>query len=452
MDRQWSRFLELAARKLNPLVFQRWFLPLRAVEFGAVGVTLTVPSEFFLQSFNERYLDFLRGELAELFGVCPKVELVVASRPLPFPPPAETMETPPAPVPIELAVAAALPEQDFHRALNQKYTFESFVVGPSNQFVHAACMAVAEMPGSNYNPLFIYGGVGLGKTHLLNAIGHRIREKRPTDKIIYLHSEQFVNEVITSIRYDKILEFQNKYRQECDVLLIDDIQFIAGKDRTQVEFFHVFNALHQRRRQIVMTSDKFPQEIPQLEERLRSRFQWGLIADIQPPEMETRVAILMKKADQDGIHLPDEIAFFLATHIKSHVRELEGCLTRLAAFASLHGRSISIELASEVLKDLIKARGELVTVEHIQRIVASYYNVKVADLKGDRRSRVISMPRQIAMYLCRKHTRASFPDIGNRFGGKDHSTVVTAFQKIEKLVESDPQLKASIENIEKNLS
>jgi len=441
MDSEWSRFLSAAERKINPREFDRWFRPLRPLKRTGSVLTLAVPNEFFLDYFSDKYLDFLRAELHDVLGFLPEIELVLASDPLfPLSPPPE--ETPPAAAPAEADA--------FHRSLNAKYTFDTFVVGPSNQFVHAACLAVAEVPGRNYNPLFIYGGVGLGKTHLLNAIGHRILQRRPDHQLIYLHSEQFVNEVITSIRYEKMEDFQNKYRSQCDVLLIDDIQFIAGKDRTQVEFFHIFNALHESRRQIVMTSDKFPQEIPGLEERLRSRFQWGLIADIQPPEMETRVAILMQKSEMDGIDLPDDVAIFLATNIKSNVRELEGSLTRLAAYASLHSRPLTVELAKEVLKDLIQARSELVTIEQIQKLVASYFNVKVTDLKGERRSRIISVPRQVAMYLCRKHTKASYPEIGDRFGGKDHSTVISAVNKIARLLKTDPHLKMSVDNIERN--
>lgn len=450
IDREWERFLELvSARMNNSGLVDRWFRPLRALQFGATAVVLTAPSEPFLDGFAKKYLDFTRSVLAELYGAAPPLSVELASRPL-FPVPLAQQQAVNLP-PIEFPRPPPTVEA-FHRNLNHKYTFDTFVVGPSNQFVHAACLAVAEVPGSNYNPLFIYGGVGLGKTHLLNAIGQRILQKNPDAKIILLHSEQFVNEVISSIRYEKMDDFHNKYRLECDVLLIDDIQFIAGKERTQVEFFHIFNSLHEKRRQIVMTSDKFPNEMHTLEERLRSRFQWGLIADIQPPEMETRVAILQKKSEMDHIELPNEVALFLATHLKSHVRELEGTLTRLHAFASLHRRPLTVDLAREVLRGLLGARTtEVVTIDHIQKVVATHYNVKVTDLKGDRRSRTISTPRQVAMYLCRKLTDASYPEIGERFG-KDHSTVVTAFQKFEKLVEVDPQLRALIDNIEKNLA
>jgi chromosomal replication initiator protein len=444
MDLHWARFLTNAEEKIHPREFERWFRPLRPLDFSPSRVTIAVPNEFFLDYFTEKYLPFLRTEIAEVLGATPEVSLVLASEPL-FP-------ASPAPSPAPASREEACPEPaEFHRSLNPKYTFETFVVGPSNQFVHAACLAIAEVPGSNYNPLFIYGGVGLGKTHLLNAVGHRILQKQPHFRVIYLHSEQFVNEVITSIRHDRMADFQNKYRFNCDVLLIDDIQFIAGKDRTQVEFFHVFNALHESHRQIVMTSDKFPQEMQGLEERLRSRFRWGLIADIQPPEMETRVAILQQKAEMDGLALPDDVALFLATNIQANVRELEGSLTRVSAYASLHNRPITIELAREVLTDLIKARTEAPSIEHIQKVVANYFNLKVSDLKGERRSRIVSGPRQLAMYLCRKHTKASFPDIGDRFGGKDHSTVITACNKVERLSKTDPKVKTDIENIEKSL-
>jgi chromosomal replication initiator protein len=442
MDLHWGRFLTNAEQKIHPREFERWFRPLRPLGLSPSAVTIAVPNEFFLDYFSEKYLDFLRAEIADVLGTTPEVSLVLSSDPL-FP-------ASPAPIPAPAREEPSFKPAEFHRSLNPRYTFETFVVGPSNQFVHAACLAIAEVPGNNYNPLFIYGGVGLGKTHLLNAVGHRILKKQPHFRVIYLHSEQFVNEVITSIRHDHMADFQNKYRFNCDVLLIDDIQFIAGKDRTQVEFFHVFNALHESRRQIVMTSDKFPQEIQGLEERLRSRFRWGLIADIQPPEMETRVAILQQKAEMDGLVLPDDVAIFLATNIHANVRELEGSLTRVSAYASLHNRPITIELTREVLTDLIKARVEPPSIDQIQKVVANYFNVKVSDLKGERRNRIVSGPRQVAMYLCRKHTKASFPDIGERFGGKDHSTVISACNKIERLLKSDVQLKSNIENLEKS--
>ncbi|KXK22569.1 MAG: chromosomal replication initiator protein DnaA, partial [Armatimonadetes bacterium OLB18] len=335
--------------------------------------------------------------------------------------------------------------------LNPKYTFDTFVVGNSNQFAHAASRAVANLPSLAYNPLFIYGGVGLGKTHLLNAVGLEIHRTQKQLKVLYVHAEHFTNELINSIRYEKMFEFRKKYRESCDVLLIDDIQFIAGKERTQEEFFHTFNYLYESRRQVVVTSDRFPKDIPQLEERLRSRFEWGLIADIQAPDTETRVAILRKKAEEDRIALPDEVAMFLATHIRNNVRELEGSLIRLSAFSSLSGNEISVEMAREILKNLIPDRSRALTIEAIQKLVADHYNVKISDLKSPRRLKVLTVPRQIAMYLCRKHVKSSFPELGMKFGGKDHSTVVHAVQKIEKLLQQDLTLRNEISSLEKIL-
>ncbi|MGH7831744.1 MAG: chromosomal replication initiator protein DnaA, partial [Candidatus Binatia bacterium] len=331
-----------------------------------------------------------------------------------------------------------------------KYNFENFVVGASNQFAHAASLAVANQPGEHYNPLFIYGVVGVGKTHLVNAIGHRILERRADLKVVYLSSESFMNELIASLRRDKMDEFKTRFRN-VDALILDDVQFIAGKERTQEEFFHTFNSLHESHKQIVLTSDKFPKEIPDLEDRLRNRFEWGLIADIQAPDMETRVAILQKKAEFEALRLPHEVAIFLASHIDSNVRELEGSLTRLGAFASLTKTEITVDLAKEVLKSTIKGNRKEVTVENIQKTICDYFNLKLGDLKSKRRTRNIALPRQVAMYLCRKYTSTSFPAIGYKFGGRDHSTVIHASKSIEKKIKEDPNMQVTIERIEKNL-
>jgi chromosomal replication initiator protein len=333
-----------------------------------------------------------------------------------------------------------------------KYSFDAFVVGPSNQLAHAASRAVAEVPAGKYNPLFIYGGVGLGKTHLVHAIGHRLRAMHPTWRVVYIKTEAFINEFITCIRNGKIDEFRQKYRERCDALLMDDIQFLAGKDRTQEEFFHTFNQLFETHKQIVLTADKYPHEIPDLEDRLRSRFQNGLIADIQPPELETRIAILRKKADSDDIALPDEVAMFLATNIKSNVRELEGLLLRVAAFASLQEQPITIEFARETLKNFLTQAAHSLTVEAVQKEVASYFNVKLADLKSPKRHQAIARPRQIAMYLARKLCKASYPELGQRFGGKDHTTVLSACRKIDQLVQTDPKTRHLVEELERHLA
>jgi chromosomal replication initiator protein len=322
-------------------------------------------------------------------------------------------------------------------SLNPKYTFEKFVVGSSNQFAHAASMGAAETPGKTYNPLFIYGGTGLGKTHLMHAIGHSIKQRNRHLRVSYITSEKFMNELINAIRYDKTDSFREKYRS-IDVLLMDDVQFFAGKERTQEEFFHTFNTLHNNQKQIVITSDCPPRDIPTLEERLHSRFEWGLIADIEPPDLETKVAILKRKADLDGIDLPDEIAIFIASKIKSNVRELEGSLVRLVAIASLRGVPISKMLAQDALKNIIDAeRPEGLTMERIARIVASHYNLTVEEMKSKNNSRAVSMPRQVAMYLCKRLTKHSFPEIGREFGGKHHTTVMHSVDKIDSLTKSD---------------
>jgi chromosomal replication initiator protein len=319
-------------------------------------------------------------------------------------------------------------------ALNQRYTFDTFVVGSCNQFAHAAALAVAESPSKTYNPLFIYGGVGLGKTHLMCAIGHLIKETDPHLRLCYISAERFMNELINAIRYDKTMNFREKYRS-IDMLLIDDIQFIAGKERTQEEFFHTFNALYDTQKQIIVSSDCPPREIPTLEERLHSRFEWGLIADIQPPDLETKVAIIRKKAEVEKLHLPDDVALFIASRIKSNIRELEGSLVRLTALSSLRGEPISLSLAQEAVKNLIEEEKRSITIEDIQKAVADYYNLRVADLKCKSNAKSIAVPRQIAMYLCKLLIKASLPEIGREFGGKHHTTVLHSINKIAGLYE-----------------
>lgn len=320
--------------------------------------------------------------------------------------------------------------------LNPKYLFETFVVGSSNQFAHAAAQAVADSPAKTYNPLYIYGGVGLGKTHLMHAVGHFIRSRNKNQKLVYISSEKFMNELINAIRYDKTLTFREKYRS-IDVLLIDDIQFIAGKERTQEEFFHTFNALYDSQKQIVISSDCAPKDIPTLEERLHSRFEWGLIADIQPPDLETKVAILRRKAELDRIDLKDDVALFIASKIKSNIRELEGSLVRLIAYSSLKKHPIDLELAQEVLRNIIDEDDSVTTIEAIQKVVAAHYGLKVSDLKSKNNSRNIALPRQVAMYLCKTLTRASLPEIGREFGGKHHTTVLHSINKISSMCETD---------------
>ncbi len=332
---------------------------------------------------------------------------------------------------------------------NPKYTFDTFVVGPSNQFANAACLAVANLPGKNYNPLFIYAGVGLGKTHLLHAIRTHVLQKNivpDSSSLCYLSSEDFTNELINSIRYERMDEFRTRFRR-MNILLIDDIQFIAGKERTQAEFFHIFNSLYESRKQIVVTSDKFPRDIPSFEERLCSRFEWGLIADIQPPDVETKVAILKKKAAVERIDLPNDVAFFLATHIDSNIRILEGSLIRIGAFASLTNTEVTLEMAREVLRNIVREDDETIPVEAIQKSVASFFNVRPADLRARKKNKSFVLPRQIAMCLCRRLTNLSLQEIGEKFGGKDHTTVLHAINKIEQKSLEEPTLKASLDKL-----
>lgn len=333
--------------------------------------------------------------------------------------------------------------------LNPKYTFKNFVVGAGNQFSHAACMAVAEQPAKAYNPLFIYGETGLGKTHLLNAIGNYVAER--TDlRIAYLTTEQFTNEVINSIRYDKMMDLRKRYRH-IDMLMIDDIQFLAGKERTQEEFFHTFNALYEAHKQLVLSSDRFPKDMPDIEERLRSRFEWGLIADLQPPDVETRIAILRKKSEDEGVTLPEDVIQFLATTMKSNIRELEGSLVRLGAYASLTGQTITLEMAKSVLRDLIGTKKKIVSMDDIQETVGARFHVKIADLKSRRRSKTLVHPRQIAMYLCRELTDSSYPEIGRQFGGKDHTTIIHACKQVIKAKDSDSALSATLDSLREQI-
>ncbi|HAA89709.1 MAG: Chromosomal replication initiator protein DnaA [Thermoanaerobacterales bacterium 50_218] len=335
--------------------------------------------------------------------------------------------------------------------LNPKYTFETFVVGNNNRFAHAAAQAVAEAPSKAYNPLFIYGGVGLGKTHLMHAIGHYVLENKKALRVLYVTSEAFTNDLINSIRDDKTIEFRNKYRT-IDILLIDDIQFLAGKERTQEEFFHTFNTLYEANKQIVISSDRPPKEIPTLEDRLRSRFEWGLLADIQPPDLETRIAILRKKAQIENYSIPDDVLLFIATKIKSNIRELEGALLKIMAYSSLHKKKIDLEMTEEALKDLLSnEKPRNITISLIQKAVAEHFDVKVEDLKAKKRTKNIAFPRQIAMYLARELTDASLPRIGQEFGGRDHTTVLHAHEKIKEEMRKDEDLKATVEKIIKTL-
>jgi len=440
----WKTALSALKERINPHNFDMWLQPVACTSIDGDHLTLRAPNRYIKEWFEDNYLPVVLQELSNQRPGDYEVTL--------------EMEEPPQPAkeaPSEEEIARVQssnePEVEWDYNVNERYSFDNFVVGPSNQLAHAAARAVAEIPAAKYNPLFIYGGVGLGKTHLLCAIGNEIQRREPGFKVAYLSSERFMNEYINMLRTNRIDEFRAKYRKKCDVLLMDDIQFIAGKDRTQEEFFHTFNSMHDSNRQIVVTSDQYPNEIPQLEERLRSRFQWGLIADIQTPELETRVAILKKKAEVEHIELPDDVALYLATHIKSNVRELEGSLIRLAAVASLHEQIISVEFAQESLKQFMTQTSPNLTIEAIQREVSAHFNIKVSELRGQKRHKAVARPRQIAMYLSRKMTSSSFPEIGSRFGGKDHSTVISACKKVEELLEKDLQVRTAVETLERQL-
>ena len=448
----WESALSTLEGKIKPHNFEMWLRPIQCKAVDGGRITLSAPSKWIKEWFQDNYqsivLDALRAQTNQDFEILFEVrESETLRDPTPVPVSSPYSENKSGPVELRTADRDT-PAPD----LLAKYSFDAYVVGPSNQLAHAASRAVAEIPANKYNPLFIYGGVGLGKTHLVHAIGHRIREKHPQWRILYLKTETFMNEYINCIRNGKIDEFRRKYRERCDVLLMDDIQFLAGKDRTQDEFFHTFNSLFESHRQIVLTADKYPHEIPDLEERLRSRFQSGLIADIQPPELETRIAILKKKAEMDDINLPDDVAIYLATNIKSNVRELEGLLIRVAAFAGLQEQPITIEFAKETLKNFLTQAAHSLTVEAVQKEVANYFNVKLADMKSAKRHQAIARPRQIAMYLARKLCKASYPELGQRFGGKDHTTVLSACRKIESLVASDPKTRHTVEELERHLS
>jgi chromosomal replication initiator protein len=443
----WESALSTLEGRIKPHNFEMWLRPIQCTGVDGQRITLTAPSKWIKEWFQDNYqsivLDAIRAQTNADYEIIFEVREPEPSAE------AGLTANPPAPKPVTPpADKAESPATD----LLAKYTFDAFVVGPSNQLAHAASRAVAEIPAGKYNPLFIYGGVGLGKTHLVHAIGHRLREKHPQWRIHYIKTEAFINEFITCIRNGKIDEFRTKYREKCDVLLMDDIQFLAGKDRTQEEFFHTFNALFEGHKQMVFTADKYPHEIPDLEDRLRSRFQNGLIADIQPPELETRIAILKKKAELDDIPLPDDVAVYLATNIKSNVRELEGLLLRVAAFAGLQEQPITIEFAKETLKNFLTQASHSLTVEAVQKEVANYFNVKLTDLKSPKRHQAIARPRQIAMYLARKLCKASYPELGQRFGGKDHTTVLSACRKIEQLVQTDPKTRHTVEELERHLS
>ena len=423
----WDQILDRIETKVNQHSFYTWFKPTSLVDDSGTSITVRVPNGLFKDWLTKHYSFVLTEALDEVqrSGV-PLIFLADGAAP-----PAEP--TPPSAPP---AAPASVEAQSSAAGLNPRYSFDTFVVGPSNQFAHAACRAVAEAPSESYNPLFIYGGVGLGKTHLMHAIGQYVLQHDRGLTLTYISSERFMNEMINALRYDRILDFRDRYRS-VDILLVDDIQFVSGKEGTQTEFFHTFNSLYDAQKQIILSSDRPPYEIPALEERLRSRFEWGLIADIQPPDLETRVAILKRKAEAEAVPLTDSVAMFIAGRIRSNVRELEGSLIRLIAYASLTGREISLNLAQDVLRNVLDQDDRSVTIERIQRFIADYYRLKVTDLKSRNNSKSISKPRQIAMYLSKSLTPSSLPEIGRHFGGKHHSTVIHSIRKVNEQRQAD---------------
>lgn len=439
---EWDEALEYIQQKVPKQVFDTWFLPVQFDKVENSTIYLGVPNKFFGEWLNTHYGALLAESVAIAGGGEPLTVAFIVR---------EKAAASPTELPSVVQGGKGQVSTKPRRGilLNPKYTFRNFVVGAGNQFAHAACMAVAEQPGQTYNPLFIYGGVGLGKTHLLNAIGNHVAEQRDL-RIAYLTTEQFTNEVINSIRYDKMMDLRKRYRH-IDMLMIDDIQFLVGKERTQEEFFHTFNALYEGHKQIVLSSDRFPKDMPDIEERLRSRFEWGLIADLQPPDVETRIAILRKKSEDEGIKLPEDVIQFLSTTMKSNIRELEGSLVRLGAYASLTGQVISLDLAKTVLRDLIGDKKKVVAMDDIQEAVCAQFHVKIAELKSRRRSKTLVHPRQIAMYLCRELTDASYPEIGRQFGGKDHTTIIHACRQVTKAKETDTGLQTTIESLKEQI-
>jgi len=425
----WQEALRRIEGRLTKPSYESFVKAMAPVSLHGDVFVFSVPSRLAKEWVETRYAGLITEALREVLARAVSIQVTVAEH---------TAAPPPPPAPVRLPDSVQL---------SPKYTFDTFVIGSGNRFAHAAAMAVAESPARAYNPLFIYGGVGLGKTHLLQAIGHHVIHGKGLRRVAYISSEKFTNELINAIRDDRTLEFRTRYRN-VDVLLIDDIQFLAGKERTQEEFFHTFNTLHEASRQIIITSDRPPKDIPTLEDRLRSRFEWGLIADIQPPDLETRIAILRKKAELEGIRVPDEVAEFIAQRIQSNIRELEGALVRVVAYANLTRSPITVDLASEILKELLPAAAaKPVTIASLQKIVAEHFDIRVEEMRAKRRTKGVAFPRQVAMYLARELTDASLPRIGEEFGGRDHTTVMHACDRVKAAIAQDPQFAARLKRL-----
>lgn len=442
----WDEVLEIMATELAQKSFDAWLKNSRPVRLEGNTLYIEFPNEFTKDWVEARYVNPLQKTLRQVVNRDWDIRFIIPQGVKSL---TEHQEDAPAPPPsskktVEVAQREVAPTSSI---LNPRYTFESFVVGNSNRFAHAASLAVAEGPSKAYNPLFLYGGVGLGKTHLMHAIGHYALEENPNISVVYVTSETFTNDLINAIGKKSMVDFRNKYRN-VDILLVDDIQFVAGKESTQEEFFHTFNALYEANRQIIISSDRPPKDIPTLEERLRSRFEWGLITDIQPPDLETRIAILRKKATDDKLVISQDVLAYIATHIQSNIRELEGALVRVIAHCNLHNSPINVETVADALKDILKAPAHKpITMDGIQEVVAEHYGIKVAEMKSKRRTRNITFPRQIAMYLARELTDSSLPEIGEFFGGRDHTTVMHAYEKIESELKIDPSLQSAIKEL-----
>jgi chromosomal replication initiator protein len=436
----WSKALGEIEKKISKPSYETWLKSTKAHTIKGDTLTITAPNEFARDWLESRYLHLIADTIYQLTGEEFLIKFIIPQnqRDDEF-----VQNSPIKQINNNNDEQNEIPQS----MLNPKYTFDTFVIGSGNRFAHAASLAVAEAPAKAYNPLFIYGGVGLGKTHLMHAIGHYVMNHNPSAKIVYLSSEKFTNEFINSIRDNKAVDFRNKYRS-VDVLLIDDIQFLAGKESTQEEFFHTFNTLHEESKQIIISSDRPPKEIPTLEDRLRSRFEWGLITDITPPDLETRIAILRKKAKAEGLDIPNEVMLYIANQIDSNIRELEGALIRVVAYSSLINKDINADLAAEALKDIIpNSKPKMIAISDIQRIVGQEFQVKLEDFKAKKRTKSVAFPRQIAMYLSRELTDSSLPKIGEEFGGRDHTTVIHAHEKISRMLQSDEQLQRQLKEI-----
>jgi chromosomal replication initiator protein len=432
----WDRFLERVKSRVSINTFSTWFQPTRLNRAEGDVIHVQIPTTVFRQVLTRTYGEIVKAVFHELGVPAMRVVYVCTEE--------EPVAAPAAAVGVTTSTKQSkLDFESSDHQLNTRYTFDTFVVGKSNEFAHAASRAVAEQPSKAYNPLFLYGGVGMGKTHLMHAIGHTIKQRNPAARLSYVSAEKFTIEVINSLRFDKMFSFRERFHT-VDVLLVDDIQFIAGKERTQEEFFHTFNALYEQHKQIVISSDCLPKDINSIEERLRSRFEWGLIADIQPPDLETKIAILQKKAENDRFALPDDVAEYIARAIKSNVRELEGALTRLMAYASLTGAVVSLGTAQQVLRNIIASQEKRVTIDLIQKRVSEHFNLREQDLKVRSNTRAIAFPRQVAMYIVKQLTTASLPEIGRQFGGKHHTTVLHSINKIEEMRRSDKDLNRTI--------